>query len=511
MGDYQIQNAEKSKLANNSGHLLPEEFYTGKARGVTLDSSMKALSAVATGLTEGTMDKVTHFTESAKEKPIETLWHVGVGTTVGIGLALASKRLALLAGTAGSCEMLVRGFHATGKSFDSVMRLATTGTGYDEAKKTIASNFGQLSAEMLAMTATGAIAGGATWGGLKLRSIRQAKQAEAFKSHGGDLENAPIRSASWTKHSNHEEGHKLSDFDALWAYPSKEQFEDMQIANMLKVSESTIKKPTASLQTLSAKEAEHQLSGRNFLNKESPFATATPTITEGMSQLQLISTVSRDAQSNNKHLDWGLTRLIEKFTHGKDGDYIRMSAQGQSEMIANLSHVSRNVSRSEIGHAANLTSLSKVHNYAGRHQQELKLLEQSQKILDGETSTLGYTPELKTNLQRLADAYTAIGEPARAVSTAERLVEISKVGQATERVNALNNLGKVCNNIGATDKSLTAYEQAVEAGNSISRYDIKLFSMPNSKNLSELHQYFNEASELDKAKRCLKIMDFWNS
>ncbi len=489
MGDYQIQNAEKSKLANNSGHLLPEEFYTGKTHGVTLDSSMKALSAFSTGLAEGTIAKVTHFAESPKENQLEVLCHAGAGAAVGIGLALASKKLATIVGTLATGEMALRGISAWGQSSESMKNLWTTGTGYEEAKKKISSNFGQLSVDFLAMTATGAIAGGATWGGLKLRSILQAKKVGALTPHAelstaGNLENAAV-------------GHQVSEFDALWRTP-------------LKMSKET-HKPTANLQTLSAKEAEHQLSGRNFLNKESPFATATPTITEGMSQLQLISTVSRDAQSNNKHLDWGLTRLIEKFTHGKDGDYIRMSAQGQSEMIANLSHVSRNVSRSEIGHAANLTALSKVHNYAGRHQQELKLLEQSQKILDGETSTLGYTPELKTNLQRLADAYTAIGEPARAVSTAERLVEISKVGQATERVNALNNLGKVCNNIGATDKSLTAYEQAVVAGNSTSRYDIKLFSMPNSKNLSELHQYFRESGEADNAKRCLKIMDFWNS
>lgn len=471
MGDHQIENAEKSKLATNSRHLLPEEFYTSK--GLTLDSSMKTLSAVGTGLAEGTVDKVAHLTDSIKEKPLETLWHVGAGAAVGIGLALANKKLALLAGAVGTCEMLYRGFGATNNSFDSVMKLATTGTGYEATKKTIASNFGQLSADVLAMTATGAIAGGITRGAFKLKSIQQVQKADKL--------------------------------------PTIEPISKTELFEIIDTVQTGMKKETKSLQVLAAKEAEHEASGRSFVNGEQPFTTVTPSLFEGMSQLQVMSGIGRHARANNQHLDWGLTRLIDKFTHGADGDYIRMSAKGQSEMIDNLVHVSRNVSRSEIGHAANLTALSKVHNYAGRHQQELKLLKQSQKILDAETETLGYTPELKTNLQRLADAYTVIGEPAQAISAAERLVQISKTGQATERVKALNNLGQVCNNLGATDKSLAAYEEAVQAGRELNGYDSRLFSMPNSKNLSELHQLFNEASELDKAKRCLKIMEFWNS
>lgn len=489
MGDYQMKNAEKSKLASNSGHLLPEEFYSGKG-GITLDGSMKAVSAFGSGLAEGTLDKAMHFATSIYEKPVETLWHVGSGAAIGIGLAMANKRLAAIAGAAGTCEMLIRGFSAGSKSFDSMMNLATTGTGYENAKKSVSSNFGQIGADMLAMTASGALAGGITHGVSMLRSIKTRQPVAHLQVQGGDMENAPISAVTWPKI-----GHSYKDFDekALWE------------------SLATPKK-TADLVVRSAKEAEHESTGLNFLNKKSPFVTETPALTEGMSPVQIMSAMHSDSKANNKHLDWALTRLVDKFTHGSHGTYAEMSAKGQSEMIDNLVQVSRNVSRSETAHGVNLTSLSKVHQLGGRHQQEVKLLEKAQQIFDAESTTLGHTPELKMNLQRLADAYTAIGEPALAISTAERLVQTSSTGKITEKINALNNLGKVCNNLGATDRSLDAYESAMEIGRTIkTQPDLKLFAMPNSKNLSELHQFFSEASEFDNAKRCLKIMEFWNS
>ncbi|MBX9770184.1 MAG: hypothetical protein K2X29_02365, partial [Candidatus Obscuribacterales bacterium] len=124
------------------------------------DNSIKTISAVSSGLLEGTATKLCQYSSHIMDQPLVELWHGAESAAIGFGLASINKRLAWAFGALASGEMIYRGLAATNDSLPTILNLAATGNGYDETKQTVASKFGQLSADLIAMSATGAISGG---------------------------------------------------------------------------------------------------------------------------------------------------------------------------------------------------------------------------------------------------------------------------------------------------------------------------------------------------------------